>query len=1126
MTLKTLVLSCAIALLGAPSARAGLIGLYTFDDSLNTLNDSSGAGNHLTGTAGTDPVWGATTGINSTGAYDYSNDRLIAPIDVNSSVLPQMTWGAWVRTDLITSGTRKVLGQDNGGWDRTIGLDNRNPALFRYTTFVGDDPLNTNGLLDGTPGPTSTTAWAFIAASYNQTSKLTTMYVDLDASTTADALVAVTRPGGFSAGFNTFAIGGIRPDTAAEAWDGAIDQVFVYNEALPPEKLTRIRNRGLLELQGIYNEPHIELTRPTPLYGRLAFETVPAAITRTITIRNTAPSTFLTVNAPVISGTGAASYSIITAPTSLAPGTQGDLQVSFAGAAGTYAASLQITSNDPDSPPIDIPLDAVIIDYVSENLIGLYTFDDSGNTFKDSSGYGNHITGNAGTNPVWGATTGYDGSGAYDYSADRLIVPININAGVLPAMTWGAWVRTDTLTSGLYKVLGHDDGAWDRTIGLDNRNPATFRYTTFTGTANNSGPLEGTPGPTSTTTWSFIAASYDQVAQSTTMYVDVDAASHADAVVAVTELAGFGPGAGTFAIGGISPANNGEAWDGAIDQVFVYNTALTPAQITAIRDRGLRELLNVPPGDPDIALTPANLFGDLTSLGAGPGPVSRVLTILNNGTTQNLTVSGITVTGPDAARYSPPAPPPPIAPGSSADVTVVFTPTAGGGNFFATLNIASNDEDTPVITAGLDAIVTSDPNIEVSAPSPLFGRMTFNTVPAAIQRTITVRNTGITGALTLAAPSITGANASNYSIVSAPASVAPGTEGQIVVALAPGAAGDFAASLGITSNDPDSPAFSFSLNGSVVLVAPATLAAFYSFDDSGDPLRDDSGNGNDITDTAGTDPVWGATTGFNNSGAFDFSSDRLIAPVDINPGTLPQMTWGAWVRTDTLTPNLYKFLGHDDGAWDRTLGLDVRNPGTFRYTTFTGSANNSGPMEGTPGPVNTTDWTFLAATYDETAVLATLYLDLDAATTADPLMSFSELAGFGPGFPTFAIGDIRPDITSEPWDGAIDNVFLFSGILTDDQIKAIRDQGRSAIVPQNNFIVTGWQINPDGTVTLTWNSNPCETYTLRYSFDLSGPVATWADETDDIASGGETTTYTTGISFSSARRVFFSVERN
>lgn len=42
--------------------------------------------------------------------------------------------------------------------------------------------------------------------------------------------------------------------------------------------------------------------------------------------------------------------------------------------------------------------------------------------------------------------------------------------------------------------MGHDDGGWDRAIGLDNRG-GPFRYSAFTG--NGPGPAE-LPGPTST----------------------------------------------------------------------------------------------------------------------------------------------------------------------------------------------------------------------------------------------------------------------------------------------------------------------------------------------------------------------------------------------------------------------------------------------------------------------------------------------------------------------------------------------------------------------------------------------------------------------------------------------------
>jgi hypothetical protein len=1127
MNLRTFLLCCVLTLTAGWSARAGLIGLYTFDDSGNPFNDSSGAGNHIVDSAATDPVYGSTLGFGGTGAYDYSVDRLRVPIDVNPTVRPQMTWGAWVRTDSVTSGLRKVLGHDNGAWDRTIGLDNRNTNAgggsiagpFRYTGFTG---LAASGPVEGTLPPLNTSTWSFIAASYNQAIGSMTFYMDQDASTTADPLVAVTEPASFGAGVaGFFGIGGISPAGTGEAWDGVIDQVFVYDEVLTPEKVHRIRTRGLPELQGTYSEPHIEVVRTLPLlFGDIPFDSVPPAVTRSVTVKNTGTSATLTVNPPTITGVNAGNFTILSAPTSLAPGTQDDIVISLntGGINASHTATLEITSNDLDSPTISVPLNASVFN----RLLGLYTFDNSANPQQDESTHLNHITGTAGTDPAWNDTAGFGGTGAYDFSGDRLTVPININPGVMPKMTWGAWVRTDTLVANQYKVLGHDDGAWDRTIGLDSRNPVSFRYTTFTGIANGSGPLEGTPGPVNTTDWAFIAAIYDQTTLSTTMYVDIDAATTADPLVAVTELAGFGGGASTMAIGGISPANNTEAWDGAIDQVFIYKDVLTPAKITAIRDRGLLELRNVPIGDPNIALTPANPFGNLTALGPGPGPVVRQVRISNTGTTQNLIVSAIEPIGAHLALYSVTPPlPGPIAPGSFADVEVVFTPPAAGGSFTAELRVSSNDEDMPLATISLNATVMTDPNIEVSAASPVFGRLTFNDVPALIQRSVTVRNTGVAGTLTVNAPTITGTDAASYSIVSAPATLPPGTEGDIIISLAPGAAGNFAASLGITSSDADSPGYNISLNAGIVVVPAAALAAFYSFDDSGAPLRDDSGNGLDIADLAGTDPLWGASTGFNNSGAFAFSMDRLIVPLNVNPGAMPQMSWGAWVRTNTVAPALYKFMGHDNGAWDRTLGLDNRN-GDFRYTTFTGA----GPMPETPGPVNTTDWAFIAATYDQTAAVTTLYADINASSTAEPLFKREEAGTFNDGFPTFAIGDLRPDIISEPWDGAIDNVFVYAGILTDVQMKNIRDQGKAAIVGADDFFVTSWLVNPTGTVTLTWNSKPGATYTLRYSTDLAGTVDAWADENDDIASGGDTTTYTTAASFSSQRRVFFSVERN
>ncbi|HEX2748258.1 MAG TPA: LamG-like jellyroll fold domain-containing protein, partial [Verrucomicrobiales bacterium] len=304
------------------------------------------------------------------------------------------------------------------------------------------------------------------------------------------------------------------------------------------------------------------------------------------------------------------------------------------------------------------------------------------------------------------------------------------------------------------------------------------------------------------------------------------------------------------------------------------------------------------------------------------------------------------------------------------------------------------------------------------------------------------------------------------------------------------------------------PVFIFA--GAVLLLSGRTarseLIAYYDFNDGAQPFKDSSGKNNHITGNAGTNPVWGAATGFQNSGAFDYSADRLIVPINVNAAAIPKMTWGAWVRTDTLSSNLYKVLGQDNGAWDRVIGLDNRNPATFRYTSFTGddAVSNSGPVEGTPTPASTTAWTFIAASYDQTAKTMTMYVDLDASTTADPLVAVTEPAGFGAGFTTFAIGSIRPDVQSESWDGAIDNVFVYDEVLSPAAVKALRDAGGIRQPPKiTAFTASPGHVDPGQSVALSWTASGANTV----SINMGAPAISGNTGTVSV-SPAATTTYT------------------
>src|SRR5690606_31268793 len=112
-------------------------------------------------------------------------------------------------------------------------------------------------------------------------------------------------------------------------------------------------------------------------------------------------------------------------------------------------------------------------------LQGFYPFDGEDPT-QDASGIGRTLE-SASADPSHLADGGYEGGAAAFDGTQRWLVPLDINPDIMPKMTMGAWVKTANLTPGLRKVLGSDDGGWDRSIGLDDRE-GPFRYTSFNGT--------------------------------------------------------------------------------------------------------------------------------------------------------------------------------------------------------------------------------------------------------------------------------------------------------------------------------------------------------------------------------------------------------------------------------------------------------------------------------------------------------------------------------------------------------------------------------------------------------------------------------------------------------------------
>ncbi|MGK0185446.1 MAG: hypothetical protein ACI9R3_001224 [Verrucomicrobiales bacterium] len=1039
--MKALILTGGALFVSAGMATADLIGFYPFDDAANPQADASNSANHLT-VGGTPPTYESDGGF-SGGAYHFdASGRFIAPIDINPAEKPALTLGAWVKTDSLEPGLRKIMGSDNGGWDRTIGLDNRpDTETFRYTSFIGNGPP-----VAGTAEPDSTENWSFVAAVYDDNAGEVTVYVDLDASTTDDELgLGVTEVTGFEDGFNTFSIGSLRPDNNAEGWVGFIDSVFVFDEALDAATVEQLRDEG-----------------PSGLYA--------------------------------------------------------------------FAAK---------------PLP-------SENLTAFYSFNDAGSPLADDSGNGNTLT-SAGADPTYAAAGGVDGGG-YDFDGtQRLVAPVNVNPDAMPKMTMGAWVKTSTLDPGLRKVLGSDNGGWDRTIGLDNR-PDTepFRYSAFIG---NGPPVAGTPSPESTDAWTLLVASHDQAAGIVTVFVDLDVASTDDVPIAVTAPASFGSGFDVLAIGGIRQDNATEAWEGSIDNVFIYDTTLTLGHIVTLRNEGIDAILAA--DNPNLMAPSTSPFG---ALGQVSGEVTRMIEIRNDGSSEELEISSAVITGQNASSYAVTEFPAALDSGMTGNIEVAFNSGGGAGQFEATLVITSNDESNPrveidlaaTVTRGLSGLVglylfddSANPlidetlggnDLQSAGADPEYqglggfegGAYSFDgtqrliapininpdampeltmgawvkasTIEAGLRKVIgsdnggwdrtigldnrpatdppSVRYTSFIGNGPPVADTPAPANTDDWTFFAATFNQAT-NEVTVYTDLDASSAGD--ALSAVTAATGFGPGFATAAIGGIrpdnaneawqglidnvfffnrvldademaevrdggsgfLLPLPEIpvdqLLGFYPFDDPADPTKDASGNGNDLDATL-AEPTYSEAGGFN-AGAYEFDGQqRLVAPIDINPFEQPKLTMGAWVKTSELAPGLRKVMGHDNGGWDRTIGLDNRNAGDpFRYTSFIG---NGRPVIGElPGPESTDDWTFFAAVYDDDNAEVTVYVDLDASTTGDELEFSTEPTAFGDGFPELSIGSIRPDATNEGWVGLIDNAFIFGAALSAEQITFMRDLG-------------------------------------------------------------------------------------
>ena len=323
---------------------------YDAEEAVSPLSDAvsnasavaSGSG-HLYQQSGPSG-FGNAVGLNAEGAWvvDTAKSAAINAVRNDFSV------AAWVYLDSATVATKgnnnyRIVGNTSDGWG--FGVTGTQLRFTKRGIADVDDPSGTTIPQD---------QWVHVAVTVSSTEGVNFFINGVDLDGNSPSIGAVNA--------STSQITIASAVAGGEWFAGRVDEVRFYDGILTDLELDT--------LLGQPSEPDIFMPWSVNFLG--------GAVTHTqkIEVRNLGSTTNLVLNSiPTLSGADAGLFTVVSYPTTLIPGTVGEIVLSFSPNRGydSYSAVLDVVSNDPETAVRSVNIAALTRDPLQTVLVDGYT---------------------------------------------------------------------------------------------------------------------------------------------------------------------------------------------------------------------------------------------------------------------------------------------------------------------------------------------------------------------------------------------------------------------------------------------------------------------------------------------------------------------------------------------------------------------------------------------------------------------------------------------------------------------------------------------------------------------------------------------------------------------------------